>query len=66
MRAVNNETIYAFFFRSAQKAEALWRDLVRRKASRGRRARRSKDRITNKTHVSQRPAAANERAEPGH
>ena len=66
LRAVSTETIYAFIFRAAQKAEKLWRYLVRRKASRGRRARRSKDRITGKTHISQRPAAANERAEPGH
>jgi IS30 family transposase len=66
LRAISTETIYAFIFRSAQKAEKLWRYLVRRKASRGRRARRSKDRIIGKTHISQRPAAANDRAEPGH
>jgi transposase, IS30 family len=66
LRAVSTETIYAFIFRAAQKAEKLWRYLVRRKASRGRRARRSRDRITDKTHISQRPAAANDRVEPGH
>ncbi len=66
LRALSTETIYAFIFRTAQKAEKLWRYLVRRKASRGRRASRSKDRITDKTHISQRPAAANDRAEPGH
>lgn len=66
LRALSAETIYAFIFRAAQKAGKLWRYLVRRKASRGRRARRSKDRITGKTHISQRPAAANDRAEPGH
>ena len=66
LRAVSTETIYAFIFRSAQKAEKLWRYLIRRKASRGLRARRSKDKITDKTHISQRPAAANDRAEPGH
>ncbi len=72
------EAIYAFIFRAAQKAEKLWRYLVRRKATRGRRARRSKDRITllgdacitcqamGKTHISQRSKAANDRAEPGH
>jgi hypothetical protein len=52
-------TIYAFIFRAAQKAETLWRYLVGRKATRGRRARRSKDRITDKTHISQRSRAAN-------
>ena len=46
LTAVSTETIYAFIFRSAQKAEKLWRYLTRRKASRGRRARRSKDKIT--------------------
>lgn len=66
LRAVSTETIYAFIFRSAQKAEKLWRYLVRRKASRGRRARRSKDKITDKTHISQRSDAANERSEAGH
>jgi IS30 family transposase len=66
LRAVSTETIYAFIFRSAQKAEKLWRYLTRRKASRGRRARRSRDRITGKTHISQRPAAANDRTEVGH
>ena len=66
LRALSTETIYAFIFRSAQKAKKLWRYLVRRKASRGRRARRSKDKITDKTHISQRPAAADDRAEPGH
>ena len=66
LRAVSTETIYAFIFRSAQKAEKLWRYLVRRKASRGRRARQSKDRVTGKTHISQRPSVANDRAEPGH
>ena len=43
LRAVSTETIYAFIFRSAQQAEKLWRYLTRRKASRGRRARRSRD-----------------------
>ena len=66
LRAISFEAIHAFIFRAAQKAEKLWRYLVRRKATRGRRARGSKDRITDKTHISQRSKAANERAEPGH
>ncbi len=39
---------------------------LRRGIEIGLRARRSKDKITDKTHISQRPAAANDRAEPGH
>lgn len=66
LRAISTETIYAFIFRGAQKAEKLWRYLTRRKASRGRRARHSKDKITDKVHISQRSEAANARAEPGH
>lgn len=66
LRAVSHETIYAFIFRSAQKAGKLWRYLTRRKASRGRRARRSKDKITGKTHISERPEAANTRNQAGH
>ena len=66
LREVSTETIYAFIFRSAQRAQKLWRYLTRRKASRGRRARKSKDRITDKTHISQRPETANDRTEIGH
>jgi len=66
LRAVSAETIYAFIFRSAQKTEKLWRYLTRRKASRGRRARRSKDKIGGKTHISQRSDAADDRREGGH
>ena len=66
LQAISTETIYAFIFRAAQKVEKLWRYLARRKACRGRRARRSKDKITDKIHISQRSKAANERAEPGH
>lgn len=66
LRAISAETIYAFIFRAAQKAEKLWRYLTRRKASRGRRARRSKDRIAGKTHISERSDAANARQEAGH
>jgi len=66
LRTISFEAIYAFIFRAAQKAEKLWRYLARRKATRGRRARRSKDRITDKTHISERSDAANDRSEPGH
>lgn len=66
LREVCAETIYAFIFRSAQKAQKLWRYLASRKASRGRRARKSKDRITDKNHISQRPETANDRTEIGH
>lgn len=66
LQSVSTETIYAFIFRAKQRAEKLWRYLTRRKASRGRRARRSKDKITGKTHISQRSEAANMRQEPGH
>ena len=66
LRAISTETIYAFIFRASQKAQKLWRYLTRRKASRGRRARRSKDKIAGKTHISERSDAANERIEVGH
>jgi IS30 family transposase len=66
LRAISTETIYAFIFRGAQKAEKLWRQLPRRKASRGRRARRSRDKITDKVHISQRSEAANDRPVPSH
>ncbi|RMD93822.1 MAG: IS30 family transposase, partial [Alphaproteobacteria bacterium] len=46
-------------------AEKLWRYLTRRKASRGRRARRSRDKIAGITHISQRPEAANTRDQAG-
>ncbi len=67
LRAIAFETIYAFIFRAAQKAERLWRCLVRGRASRGRRrARSSRDRIKEKVHVSQRSDAAATRQEAGH
>jgi len=66
LRAISTETIYAFIFRAAQKVEKLWRYLARRKASRGRRTRRTKDKIAGKTHISERSDAANARAEAGH
>lgn len=67
LRAVSAETIYAWIVRPAQKAEKLWRFLPRRKARRGWRKRRaSKDRLAEKTHISQRSDAADARAEAGH
>lgn len=67
LRAIGFETIYAFIFRTAQKADRLWRYLVRGRASRGRRrARGSGDRIKDKTHVSLRSDAADARLEAGH
>ncbi|MCP4063734.1 MAG: IS30 family transposase [Gammaproteobacteria bacterium] len=66
LRVISHESIYAFIFRAAQKADKLWRYLTRRKASRGRRARRSKDQTTGKTHISERSEAANTRDEAGH
>ena len=67
LRAISFETIYAFVFRTGQKADRLWRYLVRGQASRGqRRARRSHDRIRDKVHVSQRSDAAATRQEAGH
>lgn len=64
---VCHETIYAFIYRSRQKAEKLWRYLVRRRANRrplG--AKVSRDGIKNKVHVSERCDAADKRAETGH
>lgn len=64
---VSHETIYAFIYRAGQKAEKLWTFLVRHRARRGpMRPRASKDRIKGKVHISERSAAADARAEPGH
>ena len=67
LRTLSAETIYAWIVRPGQKAEKLWRFLPRRKARRGWRKRRaSKDRLAEKTHISQRSAPADARAEAGH
>jgi IS30 family transposase len=67
LRYVSTETIYAWIFRPGQKPAQLWRYLPRGKAKRGRRQRRtSKDRIADKTHVSERSEVANTRAQAGH
>ena len=67
LRTLSTETIYAWIFRTGQKAQKLWRYLPRGKPRRGRRkARTSGDRIKDKIHISQRSDAANARAEAGH
>ena len=67
LRGLSTETIYDWIFRPAQKVERLWRYLPRGRGRRGRRrARVSKDRLSEKIHVSQRSDAADARAEVGH
>jgi IS30 family transposase len=67
LRAVCAETIYAWIYRAGQAGLKLWRLLVRRHSRRRPRgARPSRDRIPDKVHISERSAAANARAEPGH
>ena len=64
---ISHETIYAWIYSKARRPEKLWRYLPRRKATRRpMKARRSKDRISDKTHISERSRAANTRAEAGH
>src|SRR5271154_6952382 len=57
LRAIGCETIYAFIYRTAQKAEALWRYLTRRHK---RRARASRDtiRIERRSMIVRRPLKA--------
>ena len=67
LHSVSFETIYAFIHRAGQKAERLWRYLTRgRPRRRKRTARRARDTIKHKTHISQRPASVDARAEAGH
>jgi IS30 family transposase len=55
LRALSTETIHDWIFRPSQKAEKLWRHVPRGRARRGRRkARVSKDRLSEKIQVSQR------------
>ena len=52
LRAIGCETIYAFIYRAAQKAETLWRYLTRRhKRRRPRRARASRDTIKDRASI---------------
>lgn len=67
LQAISFETIYAWIYSKARKAEKLWRYLPRRRATRRPMKRRwAKDRITDKIHISQRSEAANAREEAGH
>src|SRR5271166_3709910 len=52
LRAVSCETIYAFIYRAAQRAEQLWRYLTRRhKRRRPRRSRPSQDTIKDRVSI---------------
>jgi IS30 family transposase len=67
LRALCAETIYAWIYSAGQKGQKLWRLLVRRHGRRRPRGgRASRDPIPDKMHISQRSAAADARAEPGH
>ncbi len=64
---ISFETIYAWIYSKARKAEKLWKYLPRRRATRRpMRGRISKDRISDKVHISERSDAANSRSEAGH
>ncbi len=67
LRAIGCEIIYAFIYRTAQKAEALWRYLTRRhKRRRPRRARASRDTIKDRASIHDRPKTIESRGEAGH
>lgn len=67
LRAVCAETIYGWICRAGQKSERLWRFLIRRDARRGKtNARASRDRIADKTHLSQRSGDADTRETAGY
>ena len=67
LRAIGCETIYAFIYRTAQKAAALWRYLTRRhKRRRPRRARPSRDAIKDRASIHDRPKTIEGRGEAGH
>jgi transposase, IS30 family len=67
LRAIGCETIYAFIYRAAQKAETLWRYLTRRhKRRRPRRARPSRDTIKDRASIHDRPKTVETRGEAGH
>jgi hypothetical protein len=66
LRAVGCETIYAFIYRAAQKAEQLWRYLTRRhKRRRPRRSRPSRDTIKDRISIHERPENIDARTEAG-
>src|SRR3954463_12194919 len=61
------ETIYAFVHRPGQKGEKLWKLLPRGRARRGRRrARPPRSAIAGRRSIHDRPAAVQERKDPGH
>src|SRR2546429_8675970 len=61
------ETIYAFIYRAAQRAEQLWRYLTRRhKRRRARRSRPSQDTIKDRVSIHERPKTVDGRTEGGH
>ena len=67
LRVIGCETIYAFIYRTAQKAEALWRYLTRRhKRRRPRHARVSRDAIKDRASIHDRPKTIESRGEAGH
>ena len=67
LRAIGCETIYAFIYRTGQKAEALWRYLTRRhKRRRPRRARASRDTIKDRASIHDRRKTIESRGEAGH
>jgi len=67
LRAIGCETIYAFIYRAAQKAQALWRYLTRHhKRRRSRRARPSRDTIRDRVSIHERPDTIATREEIGH
>ena len=65
--AVGCETIYAFIYRAAQRAEQLWRYLTRHhKRRRPRRSRPSQDTIKDRVSIHERPKTVDGRTEGGH
>jgi len=67
LRGVVMETIYAFIYRPEQKAEGLWRYLVRRRNTRRPlRSRPPRDTITGRMSIHQRPETINDRSQIGH
>ncbi len=67
LRTIGCETIYAFIYRAAQKAAALWRYLARRrKRRRPLRARPARDVIKDRVSIHNRPDIVDSRNEVGH
>lgn len=67
LRAVSMETIYAFIYRTGQRAEELWRYLARhRKRRRALRSRPSRDAIKDRVSIHERPDEVDDRSSVGH